>query len=180
MIYIIPTVIKKEGKKMKRIVLAGGCFWGVEAYFKKLKGVLDTNVGYTNGNKANPSYVELKNHTATHAEAVEIFYDEKLISLEKILEHMFRFIDPTSLNKQGGDIGIQYRTGVYYKDEEDRKIIEKFIQDKNKQYNNQIVVEIVPELGFYLAEDYHQDYLDKNPHGYCHVDFSIIHEDEKK
>lgn len=165
---------------MKRIVLAGGCFWGVEAYYKKLKGIIDTNVGYTNGNYENPSYEDLKKHKATHAEAVEIYYDENVISLIKILEHMFRFIDPTSINKQGGDIGIQYRTGVYYKELDDKKIIEEFIDNKNKENNGKIVVEVLKENGFYLAEDYHQDYLDVNPHGYCHVSFNVIKDDELK
>lgn len=165
---------------MKRIVLAGGCFWGVEAYYKKLKGIIDTNVGYTNGNIPNPTYEQLKQHVATHAEAVEIFYDELVISLSKILEHMFRFIDPTSLNKQGGDIGIQYRTGVYYKDPEDLKIIETFLREKQKQYSKKIAVEVMLEKGFYLAEEYHQDYLDVNPQGYCHVNMNLITVDEEK
>jgi methionine-S-sulfoxide reductase len=165
---------------MKRIVLAGGCFWGVEGYYKQLKGILDTNVGYTNGNFANPSYEDLKHHVATHAEAVEIFYDETQISLEKILEHMFRFINPTSINRQGGDIGIQYRTGVYYKSPEDKAIIAAFLQQKNEQYHGKVAVELVEEKGFYLAEEYHQDYLEHNPNGYCHVNFGLIRPEEKK
>jgi len=165
---------------MKRIVIAGGCFWGVEAYFKRLKGVIDTNVGYVNGNIENPKYEDLKAKRATHAEAVEIYYDERIISLEKILEHMFRFIDPTSLNKQGIDEGIQYRTGVYYKDISDYQIIKKFIDIQNQKYNGKVVVEVEEEKGFYLAEDYHQDYLDKNPNGYCHVNLNLIKDEEKK
>lgn len=165
---------------MKRIVLAGGCFWGVEAYYKRLRGIIKTSVGYTNGNYSNPTYQDLLNNKATHAEAVEIYYDENIISLETILEHMFRFIDPTSLNKQGGDIGIQYRTGVYYKDQEDKGIILDFIAKKNILYKNRVVVEAEEENGYYLAEDYHQDYLDKNPNGYCHVDLSLIRSTEKK
>lgn len=165
---------------MKRIVLAGGCFWGVEAYYKQLRGVLETNVGYANGNFDNPSYEDLLSKRATHVEAVEIYYDEKEINLVQILEHLFRFIDPTSINRQGNDIGVQYRTGVYYQDLEDKRIIEDFIKAKNKEYNNQISVEVLVEEGFFLAEEYHQDYLDKNPNGYCHVDFSLIRENEKK
>lgn len=165
---------------MKRIVLAGGCFWGVEAYFKQLKGVINTNAGYTNGNKENPKYEDLIRKEATHAEAVEIYYDEAIISLRKILEHLFRIIDPTSLNKQGGDIGIQYRTGVYYQNDEDLIIINDFINEQNIKYDNKVVVEVLKENGFYLAEDYHQDYLDKNPTGYCHVNMSLIRPDEKK
>ena len=165
---------------MKRIVIAGGCFWGVEGYYKRLKGVLDTNVGYTNGNFENPTYEDLKHHFATHAEAVEIYYDEKLITLKQILNHMFRFIDPTSLNRQGGDIGIQYRTGIYYQTEEDKKIIKQFLDEKNILLKGRLAVEMTEEQGFYLAEDYHQDYLDHNPNGYCHVDFGLIRADEKK
>lgn len=165
---------------MKRIVLAGGCFWGVEAYYKRLKGVINTNVGYTNGNIENPIYQDLLSGRATHAEAIEIYYDEKIISLENILEHMFRFIDPTSLNKQGGDVGIQYRTGIYYRELEDKVIIDEFIKKMNDKYNNRVVVEVLKEAGFYLAEEYHQDYLDVNPDGYCHVDLSLIRDEEKK
>ena len=165
---------------MKRIVLSGGCFWGVEGYYKQLKGVVDTNVGYTNGNIENPAYEDLLSGKATHAEAIEIYYNEDEISLEQILEHLFRFIDPTSLNKQGGDVGIQYRTGIYYKDQDDKKIIDNFMKEMNKLYNNKVAVEVMEEAGFYLAEDYHQDYLDVNPNGYCHVDFGLIKEEEKK
>lgn len=165
---------------MKRIVIAGGCFWGVEAYYKKLKGIINTNAGYVNGNIASPSYEDLLAGKATHAEAVEIYYDESLISLVKILEHMFRFIEPTSLNRQGGDFGIQYRTGIYYENLDDKEVIDKFILEMNLKYNNKVAVDVKKEQGFYLAEDYHQDYLDKNPYGYCHVDLSLIKKDEKK
>lgn len=165
---------------MKRIVLSGGCFWGVEGYYIQLKGVVDTNVGYTNGNIENPAYEDLLSGKATHAEAIEIYYNEDEINLEQILEHLFRFIDPTSLNKQGGDVGIQYRTGIYYKDQDDKKVIDNFMKEMNKLYNNKVAVEVMEETGFYLAEDYHQDYLDVNPNGYCHVDFGLIKEEEKK
>jgi peptide-methionine (S)-S-oxide reductase len=165
---------------MKRIVIAGGCFWGVEAYYKLLKGVINTSVGYTNGNINNPKYEDLIQKRATHAEAVEIVYDEEVITLDTILEHMFRFIDPTSLNKQGGDIGIQYRTGVYYDTLEDKEIIDNFINKKNKEYNNQIKIEVLKESDYSIAEDYHQDYLDKNPAGYCHVNLNLVKQTERK
>jgi methionine-S-sulfoxide reductase len=157
---------------MKRIVFAGGCFWGVEAYFKMLKGVKSTSVGYTNGNMENPRYEDLKSGRATHSEAVEIYYDEEVLSLEKLLIHLFRIIDPVSLNRQGNDIGIQYRTGVYYKLQEDRKVIEDFISKKNREHKGRIAVEVLEEEGFFPAEEYHQDYLKKNPGGYCHIDMS--------
>lgn len=165
---------------MKRIVLAGGCFWGVEAYFKRLKGVLKTSVGYVNGNTENPTYEDLKKHRATHAEACEIYYDETVMPLEKLLTYFFRIIDPTSLNRQGMDIGLQYRTGIYYKDEEDLKIIQEFIAKTKNNYNRPILVEIQKENGYYLAEEYHQDYLDKNPQGYCHVNLNDIPIEDKK
>ncbi len=165
---------------MRRILIAGGCFWGVEAYYKKLKGVISTSVGYANGNTANPRYEDLKWHLATHSEAVEIVYDETVIGLAQLLDHMFRFIEPTSVNRQGHDIGIQYRTGVYYQSEDDLKIIQAFIREKQKLFTQPIAVEVQKETNYYLAEDYHQDYLDKNPMGYCHVSFSHIKSGEKK
>ena len=102
---------------MKIIYVAGGCFWGVEAYYKKLKGIIDTECGYANGNSVNPSYEDLKNHIATHAETVKIVYDENVISLTKILEHFLRIVDPYEINHQGEDYGIQYRTAIYYVNE---------------------------------------------------------------
>jgi peptide-methionine (S)-S-oxide reductase len=166
--------------KIKKIILAGGCFWGVEEYYRRLKGVVSTTVGYANGNSVAPSYEDLINHRVTHSEACEIYYDESIISLKTILEHMFRFIDPTSINKQGGDIGLQYRTAVYYIDEEDKEIIDDFIAEKQKSYDKKIAVEVEKEIGYYIAEQYHQDYLQKNPKGYCHVNMGLIKKDELK
>jgi peptide-methionine (S)-S-oxide reductase len=165
---------------MKNIVLAGGCFWGVEAYYKKLKGVTNTQVGYTNGNKANPTYEEVCNEEATHAEAVSVDYDEKLISLEKLLEHLFRIIDPTTVNKQGHDEGIQYRTGVYFQNKDDEKVAQNYMTIRQKEFKKPIAVEIQPLKGFYDAETYHQDYLEKNPFGYCHVNFAVLKKEEMK
>jgi methionine-S-sulfoxide reductase len=165
---------------MKTIYLAGGCFWGVEAYYKKLKGVTDTQVGYANGNYPNPTYQEVCDEKATHAEAVKVVFNEKQISLEKLLEHLFRIIDPTSVNKQGHDEGIQYRTGVYFENKEDETVAKKYVQLRQKDYRKPIALEIQPLRGFYDAETYHQDYLDKNPNGYCHVDFRLLRPEEKK
>ena len=165
---------------MKTIYLAGGCFWGVEAYYKKLKGVTDTQVGYANGNYPNPTYEEVCDEKATHAEAVKVVFNEKQISLEKLLEHLFRIIDPTSVNKQGHDEGIQYRTGVYFENKEDETVAKKYVQLRQKDYRKPIALEIQPLRGFYDAETYHQDYLDKNPNGYCHVDFRLLRPEEKK
>src|SRR5690554_199881 len=107
----------------KRLILAGGCFWGVEAYYQKLKGIVTTNVGYANGNIENPTYEQVCSGVATHAEVVEVIYNSNEITLEKVLEHFFRMINPFSLNKQGNDIGIQYRSGLYYENNDDKKII---------------------------------------------------------
>jgi len=165
---------------MKKIVLAGGCFWGVEAYYQRLKGVEKTRVGYANGKFPNPTYEQVKTGETNFVEAVEIYYDENIISFRTILEHLFRFIDPTSLNRQGGDIGTQYRTGIYYEDEESHQEALKFIQEKQAEYDKPIVVEVKSLENFYEAEEYHQKYLDKNPYGYCHVDLSLLKPWERK
>ncbi len=161
----------------KTIYLAGGCFWGVEHYFKQLKGITNTTVGYANGDKENPTYEEVKAHLATHAETVKIDYDNEIISLDKILEHFLRFVDPYSVDQQAHDIGHQYRSGVYYLDSNDFNVIKGYFDTHlNKNYK----IEILPLKNFYLAEEYHQDYLDKNPTGYCHVNLGLINDDEKK
>jgi len=162
---------------MKTIYLAGGCFWGVEKYFSLVKGVLSTKVGYANGTKDNPSYEDLKKGRDDASECVMICYDEKVISLEKLLELYLRVVDPYSLNKQGEDEGLQYRSGIYYLDEIDKEKILKYFKEINLQ-NHQI--EILPLKSFYDAEEYHQKYLDKNPNGYCHINFAKLNEDERK
>jgi methionine-S-sulfoxide reductase len=165
---------------MKQIILAGGCFWGVEAYYKRLKGVIDTQVGYANGNYPNPTYEEVCNEKATHAEAVLVKYDEKVVNLETLLDHLFRIIDPTSVNKQGHDEGVQYRSGVYFLEAKDEEAAKKFVLSRQPQYKRRIALEIQSLRGFYDAETYHQDYLDKNPNGYCHVDFRVLRKEEMK
>ncbi len=161
----------------KEIYIAGGCFWGVEGYYKKLKGVISTDVGYANGNKENPTYEEVKKHLTTHAECLKLIYDDSVITLKKILEHFLRFVDPYSVDKQGEDSGHQYRSGVYYINSGDKDIIKNYL-DSN--LNSGYKIEILPLLNFYLAEEYHQDYLDKNPNGYCHINFGLIKKNELK
>lgn len=157
-----------------KIYLAGGCFWGVEAYFQKIKGITDTKVGYANGNvNRKPSYEEVCNKNFEFIETVEVTFNEKVITLNEVLAHYFRIIDPFSLDKQGNDIGIQYRTGIYYEKESIKEDILEFINFKQSHYNKIIQVEVKPLKNFYLAEEYHQDYLIKNPHGYCHVDIHL-------
>ncbi|MDF9867621.1 peptide-methionine (S)-S-oxide reductase [Bacilli bacterium PM5-3] len=168
------------GDKMSDIIVAGGCFWGVEEYYRRLKGIVSTQVGYVNGSKDNLTYQEVCLQKYQAIEAVKLCYDENVISLEKILDHLFRIIDPTSLDKQGNDIGISYRVGAYYENEKDKEIIEKFIFKKQNEYLDKIVFEVKSVKTFSKAEDYHQEYLMKNNGGYCHVDFSLIRSDELK
>ena len=163
---------------MNKIILAGGCFWGVEAYFAQLKGVTSTRVGYIDGNKPNPTYEEVCDGRATHAEAVEIYYDD--LSLESILDHYFRIIDPTSLNKQGNDRGVQYRTAIYTSNVDTLQKIAQWITGKQREYSQPIVVQLKPESPFYEAEKYHQEYLKKNPFGYCHIDLNLAKKEERK
>lgn len=162
----------------KRIIyLAGGCFWGVEAYFKLVRGVINTEVGYANGNKANPTYQEVKSHVASHSETLKLEYDRDILPLTKILEHFLRFVDPYSVDKQGEDIGHQYRSGIYYVDKDDEKNIRDYF---NNHLKKDYKIEILPLENFYPAEEYHQDYLDKNPDGYCHVNLNLVKEEERK
>lgn len=155
---------------MKKIYLAGGCFWGVEHYMSLIKGVKETTVGYANSDISSPKYEDLKAHRSSASEAVEVLYDENDISLNEILELFYLIIDPTLLDQQGHDIGHQYRTGIYYVDEEDLEIIKKSLERLSEKYDRQIVTELLPLENFTVAEEYHQDYLIKNPDGYCHVD----------
>ncbi len=154
---------------MKRIVLAGGCFWGVEAFFKRIEGVLSTEVGYANGIHPNPNYEQVCTGTTGYAEVCNITFDESIISFEEILNKFWKIINPTLLNRQGNDIGSQYRTGIYYVDPLDFKIIEKSFKEEQQNYKKQIVTEVTPLINYYPAEEYHQDYLTKNPGGYCHI-----------
>lgn len=165
---------------MKKIVVAGGCFWGVEAYYKLIPGIKKTTVGYANSKVSNPSYEMVCSGETNAVEAVILEYNPKVISLNKILSYLFRIIDPTSLNKQGGDIGTQYRTGVYYIHNEDEVIIKEALIALQKDYEDKVVVEVGALLNFYDAELYHQDYLTKNPYGYCHVNLNDLKVEERK
>ena len=157
---------------MKKIYLAGGCFWGVQGYFKNLLGIEKTSVGYANGKTDSTDYNSIK--STDHVEAVEIEYNQNIIRLEEILLRLFKIIDPFSLNKQGNDIGRQYRTGIYYIDIEDVKVIEKVCKYIEEKYQKEIAVEVEKLNMYILAEDYHQDYLDKNPKGYCHINLDSV------
>ena len=153
---------------MRTIVFGGGCFWGVQAYFKQIEGVVFTEVGYANGKSVDPSYREVCDGSG-HTEAVMVTYDTELITTKRLIDLFFDIIDPTLLNQQGNDIGIQYRTGIYYEHGNQMSIAEKELAKLEEKYNEKIHVELEPLVNFYRAEDEHQDYLDKNPNGYCHI-----------
>ncbi len=158
-------------KKMdtKEIYFAGGCFWGTEHFFKQVRGVVATEVGYANGNIQNPTYKEVCQGDTQFAETVKVVYNPTEVTLSQLVELYLKTIDPTSLNKQGNDRGSQYRTGIYYTNKADQTTIRAHLIALAKQYSKPIVVENLPLKNFYVAEGYHQDYLDKNPHGYCHL-----------
>lgn len=158
----------------KDIYLAGGCFWGTEHYFKQIEGVVNTEVGFANGHTENPSYEEVYTDTTGFAETVRVTYNPEVVSLEFLLQMYFKAIDPTSLNKQGHDEGTRYRTGIYYTHDEDLPIIEKVFAHVQKNFQQPLVVEKQPLENFYAAEAYHQDYLEKNPTGYCHLPLSLF------
>lgn len=159
----------------KIIYMAGGCFWGTEKLFQAADGVLETTVGYANGHTANPTYKEVCTETTGYRETVEVRYDADTVSLQTLLGIFFLCIDPTVTNRQGEDIGSQYQTGVYYTDEESRKIIEEYFA-KEREKHERFCTELAPLQVFYPAEEYHQDYLIKNPEGYCHIS---LHEMQK-
>jgi len=158
----------------KDIYLAGGCFWGTEHFFKQIEGVLDTEVGFANGNTENPTYKEVYTDTTGYAETVHVKYNPNVVSLEFLLEMFFKAIDPTSINRQGHDEGTRYRTGIYYSDTLDLATIEKVYAQKQTEYQQPLAMEKLPLKNFYTAEEYHQDYLDKNPSGYCHLPLSLF------
>lgn len=152
---------------IKKIILAGGCFWGMEELIRKQVGVTDTRVGYTGGDVENPTY---ESHEG-HAEAVEISYDSEITTYRKLLDFFFQIHNPTTLNQQGNDIGTSYRSAIFYGNDEEKKEAEDFIGivNESKRWENSVVTSIEPLKIFYPAEDYHQDYLQKNPRGYtCH------------
>ena len=153
----------------KTIYLAGGCFWGTEHFLGLVHGVVKTEVGYANSKVPDPTYQEVCTGRTGAAETVKVVYDPKEVSLPFLLSLYYQTIDPTSLNKQGNDRGTQYRTGIYYTDPEERKIIENSLQKLQSHYNKPLAIEAAPLENFYPAEDYHQDYLYKNPGGYCHI-----------
>lgn len=154
----------------KDIWFAAGCFWGAQKFFKLIEGVEFTEVGFANGQLENPSYKQVYTDTTGHAECVHVRYNPAVVSLQELTQLYFQIIDPLSLNKQGEDEGTRYRTGIYYEDEQDRAILEKeYLRVEKELGVKSLPVELLPLTCFYRAEEYHQDYLDKNPGGYCHL-----------
>lgn len=153
----------------KEIYLAGGCFWGLEKYIGNIPGVLRTEAGYANGKTENPTYEDVCRRDTGHAETVRVVYNAETTGLLRLLELFYKVIDPTSLNRQGNDVGSQYRTGIYYTDPDDLPVIRQSIDELQKSYPKRIAIETQPLKNYYTAEEYHQKYLDKNPGGYCHI-----------
>ena len=165
MVRIIPDF---KNSRYKEIYLAGGCFWGVQAYMDRIPGVIFTEAGYANGRTEETDYYSIDK--TGHAETVYVVYDPTIIGLEKLLGYFYEIIDPVSLNRQGNDVGTQYRSGIYYVDESDRAAIETATASVQAGHSEKIATEILPLNNYVYAEDYHQDYLLKNPQGYCHID----------
>jgi len=153
----------------KEIYLAGGCFWGMQKYLKLIRGVICTEVGFANGYTENPSYKEVYTDTTGHAETVKVIFDLDVLGLKDLVRLFFKAIDPLSLNRQGDDKGTRYRTGVYYTDESDKATIISVFSEESARIGKNVVVECCLLDCYYPAEEYHQDYLDKNPNGFCHL-----------
>lgn len=160
---------------MQTAILAAGCFWGVQDYFDQVPGVKQTEVGYTGGRTDNPTYEQVCSHGTGHAEATKIVFDPEKISFEQLLQHFFIMHDPTQLNRQGPDIGDQYRSAIFYADQEQKATAEKVIEELNKsQFDGQISTTLEPATTFWPAEDYHQKYVEKTGIGACHIPYRAL------
>ena len=158
----------------KTIYFAGGCFWGVEHFFKGVDGVVGTTPGYANGTLVNPSYEQVYTDLTGHAETVKVDYNPSRVSLGRLVRLFFASIDPLAVNRQGHDEGTRYRTGIYYTDEADLPKVMAVYEEEQRKTAAPFVVEVRPLENFYRAEDYHQDYLEKNPDGYCHLPLELF------
>lgn len=164
--------------KTETATFAGGCFWGVEGYFQRVRGVISTDVGYTGGRTANPDYHTVCEGTTGHAEAVQVIFDPSIIFYEALLNHFWKIHDPTTPDRQGNDVGSQYRPAIFTHSDEQMRVAlaAKEKLSKSGKYSRPIATEITPIGTFYRGEEYHQDYLMKNPGGYCHIDLSNVNE----
>ena len=159
---------------MKEIYLAGGCFWGAEHYFRNIEGVVDTEVGFANGDTPSPTYEQVYTDTTGYAETVRVIYNPDALPLDELLRDFFCAIDPLSVNKQGEDEGTRYRTGVYYSDPEDLAVARMVFDEVRESFGEPLAVELEPLRNFYQADGRHQDYLVKNPDGYCHLPLALF------
>lgn len=159
---------------MQKAIFASGCFWGVQYYFDQIPGVIETKVGYTGGHTDNPTYEQVCSHTTGHAEAVEVTFDEDIVPFETLVKHFFRMHDPTQLNRQGPDVGDQYRSAIFYFNDEQHIMAERVKLEIQPHYDKEIVTQLAPAATFYEAEDYHQKYSERTGHGMCHVDYKDI------
>jgi len=156
---------------MQQIYFAGGCFWGTEHFFKQIRGVTHTETGFANGSDdlPSPTYEQVYADTTGYAETVRVQYDESVVSLAFLVRMFFAAIDPLSLNRQGHDVGTRYRTGVYYTSAQQLSVIEQVFAEQQQKFTEPLQVELLPLHSYYPADEYHQDYLDKHPDGYCHL-----------
>ncbi len=157
-----------------KATFAAGCFWGVQYYFDQVPGITKSTAGYTGGHTDKPTYEQVCTHTTGHAEAVQLEFDPKKVSYETLVKQFFRMHDPTQLNRQGPDVGDQYRSAIFYFDDEQKKIAEKVKENIQKNYKKPIVTEVTQATKFFPAEDYHQKFTEKNGHGFCAVDYAPV------
>ncbi len=160
--------------RVEKAIFAAGCFWGVQYYFDQVPGVVETRAGYTGGRTKNPTYEQVCGHTTGHAEAVEVAFDPKQVSYKVLVKHFFRMHDPTQLNRQGPDIGNQYRSAIFYTSAEQREVAEKVKQQAAAGFDKPIVTQIAQAAPFYPAEDYHQKYAERTGRGMCHIPYAPI------
>ncbi len=158
-----------QNKNQEKATFAAGCFWGVEAAFRQIKGVISTRVGYTDGKMKNPSYEDVCSDETRHAEAVEITFEPKKVDYDTLLKVFWQNHNPTQLNRQGPDVGTQYRSGIFYHNQKQKDLAMKSLNEEQKKYKNKIVTEIKPAADFFQAEDYHQQYLEKRGLSTCHI-----------
>jgi methionine-S-sulfoxide reductase len=159
---------------MEKAIFAAGCFWGVQFYFDEVPGVTKTTVGYTGGHTANPTYEQVCNHTTGHAEAVLVEFDPKKVSYQTLLKQFFRMHDPTQMNRQGPDVGDQYRSAIYYFNNEQQKLIDTVKKEVQPNFKDPIVTQVEPAGEFYKAEEYHQKFTQKTGHGMCHIPYAPV------
>jgi methionine-S-sulfoxide reductase len=162
--------------KTEEAIFGAGCFWGVQDYFDQVPGVIETEVGYTGGHIDSPTYQDVLSHTSGHAEATRVVFDPAKVSYDTLLKQFFHMHDPTQLNRQGPDIGDNYRSAVFYKDEQQKAAAQKIISqlDKSGTFKKPIVTTLEPLKKFWPAEDYHQKYTQKTGFGACHIDYTPV------